>query len=269
MKTLSEREIEERYRLACDVAVAAANKAFEFYQQRQELVVEHKGDDFQDVVSCADRTVENLTREMISGCFPHDDFLGEESGGGDEHALCTWVVDPIDGTSCFLNGLHNWCVSIGILVNGEPIIGVVYDPNHRELFRACKGKGAWVNDEPMYVHNGKDVKDGLMGVGVSHRVTPETFVPFIGALLHNGGMFIRNGSGALMTAWVAAGRLIGYYEPHMNAWDSLPGLVLVREAGGVSNHFLNNHGLLRGNPLLLANKTVYQQLIGMVTQDIS
>ncbi|MCE0496151.1 inositol monophosphatase family protein [Vibrio salinus] len=266
MKNLTDQDIEERYRYACEVAVEAANCGFKFYQQRESLVVEHKGDDFQDVVSKADRTVEDLTRTMISSRFPDDDFLGEETGGGDESALCTWVVDPIDGTSCFLNGLHNWCVSIGILVAGQPVVGVVYDPNHRELFRACKGKGAWVNDKPMRVHPGKDVKDGVMGVGVSHRVTPETFVPFIGNLLHKGGMFIRSGSGALMTAWVAAGRLIGYYEPHMNAWDSLPGLVLVVEAGGVSNDFLANHGLLQGNPLLLANETIFAQLSDMITQ---
>lgn len=77
-----------------------------------------------------------------------------------------------------------------------------------------------------------------MGVGTSHRVTPADFLPFLQALLSDGGMFIRNGSGALMSAWAAAGRLIGYYEPHMNPWDALPGLVLMREAGGASNDFL-------------------------------
>ncbi|MTD27144.1 inositol monophosphatase family protein [Erwinia sorbitola] len=269
MEHLSPQDIEQRYQFACEVAMAAADCAFGFYQQRNQLEVEHKGQDLQDVVSIADRTVEALARSMITGRFPDDDFLGEETGGGDENARCTWVVDPIDGTSCFLNGLHNWCVSIGILVAGEPTIGVVYDPNHRELFRACKGKGAWVNDAPMRVHSGTTVADGVMGVGTSHRVTPEIFVPFISALLHEGGMFIRSGSGALMTAWVAAGRLIGYYEPHMNAWDSLPGLVLVREAGGISNDFLANHGLLRGNPLLLANETLYRQLSGMIAHPLA
>lgn len=269
MEQLTVQDIEDRYQFACQVAVAAADRAFEFYQQRHQLVVEHKGQDLQDVVSIADRAVEDLTRSMIGSRFPDDDFLGEESGGGDENARCTWVVDPIDGTSCFLNGLHNWCVSIGIMVAGKPTIGVVYDPNHRELFRACRGKGAWVNDQPMRVHSGTDIASGVMGVGTSHRVTPETFVPFLSALLHQGGMFIRNGSGALMTAWVAAGRLIGYYEPHMNAWDSLPGLVLVREAGGVSNDFLADRGLLRGNPLLLANHALYPQLAAMITQRLN
>lgn len=103
-----------------------------------------------------------------------------------------------------------------------------------------------------------------MGVGTSHRVTPAVFLPFLDALLSDGGMFIRNGSGALMSAWAAAGRLIGYYEPHMNPWDGLPGLVLMREAGGLSNDYLANDGIRHGNPLLLASKTLYPQLKNML-----
>lgn len=262
-------DIDARYHFACEVAQAAANRAWGFYQQRNRLEVEHKGNDLQDVVSIADREVEELIRSLIAERFPEDDFLGEESGGDDLQAACSWVVDPIDGTSCFLNGLHNWCVAISVVVNGEAVIGVVYDPNHRELFHARSGHGAFVNDAPMRVHRGQHLRDGLMGVGTSHRVTPETFVPFISALLQQGGMFIRNGSGALMTAWVAAGRLIGYYEPHMNAWDSLPGMVLVREAGGVTNDFLAGQGLSKGNALLMSNPRLYPQLLSMLAQPIS
>ena len=92
--------------------------------------------------------------------------------------------------------------------------------------------------------------------------------PGMQALLSDGGMFIRNGSGALMSAWAAAGRLIGYYEPHMNPWDALPGLVLMREAGGASNDFLAQEGIQRGNPLLLASPTLYPQLKKMIPQPL-
>ncbi|HEJ9096063.1 TPA: inositol monophosphatase [Serratia odorifera] len=268
MTATSAQDISARYHFACDVARQAAELAYDFYQRRQQLAVEHKGDDLQDVVSQADREVEALTRRLIAQRFPLDDFLGEESGGSGGSAACTWVVDPIDGTACFLNGLHTWCVSIGVIVDGDPVIGVVYDPNHREMFHACKGQGAFLNHDPIRVHAGSSLRDGVMGVGTSHRVTPEDFVPFISRLLHAGGMFIRSGSGALMTAQVAAGRLIGYYEPHMNAWDSLPGIVLVREAGGVSNDFLADHGLQRGNVLLMANAEIYSQLSELIQQKI-
>lgn len=141
-----------------------------------------------------------------------------------------------------MNGLHTWCLSLAIVVDGEPVVGVVYDPNHRELFHALRGHGAWLNETPIRPHPAATVKEGVMGVGTSHRVTPAQFLPFLDALLSDGGMFIRNGSGALMSAWAAAGRLIGYYEPHMNPWDALPGLVLMREAGASPTTFWRRRG---------------------------
>jgi myo-inositol-1(or 4)-monophosphatase len=238
MQSQESEALQARYRLACELAKAGAELAFEYYQQREALTVDHKGDDLQDVVSVADKRVEAFVKQRIQSAFPEDGFLGEESGARLPDARVLWVVDPIDGTSCFLNGLHTWCLSLAIVADGEPVIGVVYDPNHRELFHALRGHGAWLNDAPIRPHPATTVKEGVMGVGTSHRVTPADFLPFLQALLSDGGMFIRNGSGALMSAWAAAGRLIGYYEPHMNPWDALPGLVLMREAGGASNDFL-------------------------------
>lgn len=247
MQSQESEALQARYRLACELAKAGAELAFEYYQQREVLTVDHKGDDLQDVVSVADKRVEAFVKQRIQSAFPEDGFLGEESGARLPDARVLWVVDPIDGTSCFLNGLHTWCLSLAIVADGEPVIGVVYDPNHRELFHALRGHGAWLNDAPIRPHPATMVKEGVMGVGTSHRVTPADFLPFLQALLSDGGMFIRNGSGALMSAWAAAGRLIGYYEPHMNPWDALPGLVLMREAGGASNDFLAQEGIQRGN----------------------
>ena len=221
-----------------------------------------------DVVTAADREAEQLVAEALRAARPQDGLLGEEGLSAPSISGITWVVDPIDGTSCFLNGLHTWCLSLAIVADGEPVIGVVYDPNHRELFHALRGHGAWLNDAPIRPHPATTVKEGVMGVGTSHRVTPADFLPFLQALLSDGGMFIRNGSGALMSAWAAAGRLIGYYEPHMNPWDALPGLVLMREAGGASNDFLAQEGIQRGNPLLLASQTLYPQLKKMIPQPL-
>ncbi len=261
-------EIARRYPFACELAERAAQRAMTFYRKRQKLAVEHKGSDLQDVVSQADRDVEHLIRDTLTTTFPQDGFLGEESGGQSRDSEYLWVVDPIDGTACFLNGLHTWCVSLAVLYRGEPVIGVVCDPNHQELFHACRGHGAFLNQERISVHGAHSVKEGVMGVGTSHRVTPEDFVPFIGHLLGAGGMFIRSGSGALMTAQVAAGRLIGYYEPHMNPWDSLPGLVLVQEAGGITNRYLDDGGLDHGNPVLMSTPALYPQLAEMIVQPL-
>lgn len=263
MSSASLTELDARYHYACDVAKAAASRALSWYQQRHQLVIEHKKD-LQDVVSEADRNVEQLIKSLIAERFPEDAVLGEESGGETEGARFVWVVDPIDGTSCFINGLHNWCVSLAIVCEDEAVIGVVCDPNHHELFHACRGKGAWVNDKRIQAHSAQQLDQGVLGISSSNRQPAEPLTTFISALLQQGGMFIRTGSGALMSAWAAAGRLIGYFEAHMNPWDGLPGIVLMREAGGVTNDYLQHDGLKHGNPVLLTNTTLYPQLKAML-----
>lgn len=259
-------DLDSRYTLARRIAREAGDRALQMFRNRAALEVEYKG--LQDVVSVADREVEGIVRTYVSEAFPDDAFLGEESAAEASDTLqrerVVWVVDPIDGTSCFLNGMYAWCVSIGILVDGEPAIGVVFDPNSGELFHAARGRGAFVDDQPLHASSAPTFRDGVLGVGFSHRVKPSAFVPFLDRLLGEGGMFVRNGSGALMIAYVAAGRLIGYYEPHINAWDCLAGIVLVREAGGVVNDFLKGDGLTSGNVIIAAGPALYPLLAGHI-----
>ena len=261
-----------------ETAVRAAHAGAALLQshahRRSDLVIDKKARN--DLVSQADRDAERAILDILVTDTPHLGIVAEESGG-DAQGLASWFIDPLDGTTNFLHGIPHYAVSIALVAHAgtvlpgsgplekdTPVIGVVYDPNHRELFHALKGQGAWLNDAPIAPHPAATVKEGVMGVGTSHRVTPAVFLPFLDALLSDGGMFIRNGSGALMSAWAAAGRLIGYYEPHMNPWDGLPGLVLMREAGGLSNDYLANDGIRHGNPLLLASKTLYPQLKKML-----
>lgn len=248
----------ERYEAAQRVIREAGEIAMGMFQRREELVIEEKG--VQDMVSIADRMVEDHIRAHIDTHFRGDAVVGEERGGSGARDGFIWVIDPIDGTACFVNGMHAWCISIGIMYDGEPVIGVVYDPNADELFHACKGQGAYLKDKQLRVNGTGSLSGGVLGVGFSHRVSTGTFLPFLRDVLSNGGMFIRNGSGALMIAYVAAGRLIGYFEPHINSWDCLAGIVLVREAGGMSNAFLANNGLEHGNPILVAGHALYQVL---------
>ncbi|WP_213879327.1 inositol monophosphatase family protein [Pseudomonas sp. dw_358] len=261
---LPDAQLQHRYETAKTLATEAARLAELAYRQRDTLVVEHKGDELQDLVSIVDKQTEAFIKQTLAEAFPEDGFLGEETGAADLDARCIWVVDPIDGTSCFVNGLHSWCVSIGLLVDGKAAIGVIADAVHGELFHARSGHGAWLNDQPMRVRDVPDVRHGVMGMGTNHRDGKEHFIPVLSQLLEQGGTFIRNGSGALMTAYVAAGRLIGYYETHINSWDCLAGLVMVAEAGGRDNDFLRGNGLLSGNPLLVAGPQVYAQVAAMV-----
>ena len=191
----------------------------------------------QDLVSAADRAVEDLIRDGLAAAFPDDGFLGEEDGLKQGSSGFTWVVDPIDGTSCFLHGLTDWCVSISLVKDSETKLGLILHPASNDLFVAARGRGAYLNGKPMRVDTQGAVGNRLVGVGANLRIPAIAISGFIDQLLASGGMFYRNGSGALMLAHVACGRLIAYYEPDMNSWDCLAGLCLIREAGGWTESF--------------------------------
>ena len=161
-------------------------------------------------------------------------------------------MDPIDGTDCFVFGIPSWCVSIAWLDQNRMTIGVIYDAVHDEMFAAARGHGAFLNGLPIAVSNATHTSGGLVGIGYSSRIEPADTLGALSRLMDAGGMFHRCGSGALSLAWVAAGRLVGYFEPHINSWDCLAGLLLVREAGGWTNDFLRDDGLASGNPALAA-----------------
>ncbi len=256
--------MQDRYSFAQDLAREAGRLAYDYYSRRAELAIESKG--LQDVVSIADKKVEELIRARIGATFPDDAFLGEETGFSGEIAAgqTIWVVDPIDGTACFLNGMPTWCVSIALVLDGETEIGVIYDPNVDELYAARRGGGTYLNGQRQPVPGAKSLQDGMLGTGFSHRSPPREIVPFLDALLNDGGMFLRNGSGALMLGYVAIGRLIGYFEPHINSWDCLAGLLLVREAGGWTCDFLANDGLHRGNLCAAAAPALAPKLQEMI-----
>ena len=259
-----------RYLFAQQLAREAGALAHQYFQNLDQIVVESKGP--QDEVSIADRETEVFIRAKIAEAFPDDGVLGEEGGDDRNGKNIIWVIDPIDGTACFVNNMFSWCISIAVVVDGVPAIGAVFDPNAKELFHALAarfgGAGGFVNDKPIHVKEVNDFKGGVLGVGFSHRSQPEEFTPFLHTLLASGGMFIRNGSGALMLCYVAAGRLIGYYEPHINSWDCLAAIVIVEAAGGHCNDFLANEGLVRGNPILAAGKLLYPKLANIAGRRI-
>ena len=258
--------IRARYTFAQKLAREAGELAHRYFQNLDQIVVESKGT--QDEVSIADRETEVFIRAKIAEMFPDDGILGEEGGDDRYGKNIIWVIDPIDGTACFVNNMFSWCVSIAVAVDGVPTIGAVYDPNAKELFHALRGGTAFVNDKPIHVKDVADFKGGVLGVGFSHRSQPEEFTPFMHTLLSSGGMFIRNGSGALMLCYVAAGRLIGYYEPHINSWDCLAAIAIVEAAGGRCNDFLANDGMSKGNPILAAGKTLYPTLVAATGKTI-
>ncbi|AYD04649.1 inositol monophosphatase family protein [Neorhizobium sp. NCHU2750] len=242
--------LDERFQLAQVVVQEAGKLAFHYFKERDKLVIETKRDP-QDVVSIADREVEELIRSRFAEAFSDDGVLGEEYGLQNGNSGFTWVVDPIDGTSPFVNGMPNWCVSIALLHDGSPVLGVIYAPCFDETYAARAGGGATLNGNPLSLSPDKTIRNAVTGIGANSHVTPAFVARMVESLLEAGGNFIRNGSGALMLAYVAAGRLVGYYEPYMHAWDCLAGYCLVKEAGGWYHPFpTGQEQLTRGAPVV-------------------
>ncbi len=254
-----------RLQFACGVARDAGTLALKYFSNLSSLTVRSKG--VQDMATEADVNSEALIRAAIAAAYPEDSFLGEESSDSfaGSKGAGTWIVDPIDGTQPFVSGMRTWCISIAYFRGGELELGVVYDPSLDEMFAAQAGCGATLNGRPMQVAQVTSLDQGLVSMGYSTRVTPEATLEPLSRLLHADGMFHRSGSGALSLAYVAAGRLIGYYEPHMCAWDLSAGAILVREAGGRTNDCLpNEQALIDGSPMLAAASGVFDALSGVV-----
>ena len=243
---MSKREVEQRYLAACGVAREAGLLIRRHYRERSAGKISFKGP--QDFLTVVDGAVERLIIDRLGRAFPTDRFVGEEGGGS--YGARTWVIDPIDGTSNFARGMPHFCTSIALVEAGKPMIGVIYDPIADELFAARRGGGATVNGRPMRVSSATDIRRCTIEIGWSTRRPVDAYAGTVQRILAAGGGFHRSGSGALGIAYVADGRNDGYFEAHINAWDALAGLVMVREAGGWANDFLAGDALRQGNAVL-------------------
>jgi myo-inositol-1(or 4)-monophosphatase len=255
--------IAARLALAQTAARAAGAHALALFHDRANLTIETKYDAL-DMVSRADREAEKIIRSHVSAAFPDDAFLGEEGGAQPGSSGLTWVIDPIDGTVPFVSGLPHWCVAIAIQNDDRTEAGVIFQPILDEMFTARVDGGAWLNGERLSISTETRLTNSLTGIGASHRTTPAHVAQTIRRLMEAGGMFYRNGSGALMLASVAAGRLGGYYEPHMHPWDCLAGLLLIREAGGRTLPLPAGAGLTDGGVVLASAPGVWEGLTAVI-----
>jgi myo-inositol-1(or 4)-monophosphatase len=255
-------EIEARYWAALGIVREAGRLAADHYHGRGDLDIERKGT--QDLVSEADRACEDIVVERLSSLFPDDGFLGEERGTRNAGAKAIWIIDPIDGTANFLRGIPFWCVSLGLLVGNDFVIGVIYNPLTEELYAARQGEGATLNGKPIAVTQVKSLDEARLCVGFSYRRPVEPHAEALKSLLDAHCEYSRLGSGALGLALTADGRFEGYWEAHINAWDVAAGLCIVKEAGGRVNDFLSGDGLHRGNAVLATNPHLYSSLHGLL-----
>lgn len=253
-----------RYEFGLALIREAGETALRYFNARGQLTVKNKGP--QDLASEADLNTELLIRDRLAKAFPQDAFLGEETqptayapGQG------IWVVDPIDGTQPFCLGLTSWCVSIGYMQDGVIQFGFVIAPARDELFAGGRNFPSTLNGGPIRVAPAASIRDGLTCTGYSPKSGPGLFLPGFTRFLEAGGMFYREGSGALGLCYVAAGRLVGFFEPVIRSWDALGALAVCEGAGARVSDFLANDGLFKGNSLIAAAPGAYEEITALVT----
>lgn len=248
---------EARMEFARDLAKRAGELGMEYFRRLDTLTIESKG--HQDMVSEADRDVETFIRAALAREYPDDAIVGEEHAPKPGTSGYSWVIDPIDGTANFVRGIPAWCVVIAGFRDGVTDVGVIHEPSVGESFYGRRGGGAFLNGKPIKASKAMSLTEGSLGTGFSNRAEARNVVGLIAELIDQGGVYYRNASGALMLAYVAAGRLLGYIEQHMNAWDCLAGMLLIEEAGGkVAPHPADV--LTKGTPVIVAGKGLYDKV---------
>ncbi len=245
-----------------NVAVMAARRAGNSLMRNlvklDSLAVEMKGRN--DYVSEADRAAEREVIDTIHKHYPDHAILAEESGAsGDSDTV--WIIDPLDGTTNFLHSFPVFAVSIGVRVNGRVEHGVVYDPVRQELFTASRGAGAQLDGRRIRVSGQSNLERALIGTGFPFRHADyemEPYLKMLGKILRNTSGVRRPGAAALDLCYVAAGRLDGFWEAGLSAWDLAAGGLIIREAGGIisgldgSENYLETGHVLAGTPKIYA-----------------
>ncbi|MEX1139856.1 MAG: inositol monophosphatase family protein [Bacteroidota bacterium] len=218
-----------------------------------------------NLVTELDREAEALIIRILRKNYPDYDVLAEESGSRNGGSEYRWVIDPIDGTTNFARGLPIFCVSIGLEHQGKIVLGVVYDPTRDELFTAERGKGAFMNGNPIRVSDASSLIESVLVTGFAYNVrsTLENIDHFQNFLLESRAVR-RLGSAALDLCYVAAGRLDGYWEMSLNPWDMAAGVLLVEEAGGKYTDLEGQPSTIHNKKILVSNGRIHDQMVGVL-----
>ncbi|MDB5247671.1 MAG: inositol monophosphatase [Segetibacter sp.] len=216
-----------------------------------------------DLVTQADIESEKAIFEVIKSEYPDHFILSEETGELKSSSNIKWIIDPIDGTVNFANGIPICCVSIGIEQDGKMILGAVYNPFINEFFFSERGSGATLNDKKIQVSDKADLTRSCLVTGFpySYLDVPNGPLEVFETLIRANIPVRRLGSGAIDLCWVAAGRFDGFYEHNLNAWDSAAGFLIVEEAGGKVTDFKGDYYSLYQPNLLATNGKIHEDLL--------
>lgn len=194
-----------------------------------------------DLVSYVDREAEAKLKEGLNLIFPEAEFIAEETANNYEEVGegYYWVIDPLDGTTNFLHQLPIYAVSVGLILNKQPILGVIYEPNRDEMFSAALGKGAFLNGVPIHVSNQSDLSKSLLATGFPYYdfSYQDRYIDLLKILMRKSHGLRRMGAAAIDLAYTSCGRFEGFFEANLKPWDVAAGKILIEEAGGIVSNF--------------------------------
>ena len=231
---------------------------------RRGVKTEYKGTGEVDLVTVADRASEKLIVERVRQQWPSHDIMGEEGARTEQGSEWRWYIDPLDGTTNFAHGYPVFCVSIGLERAGEMVAGVLYDPTRDELFQAEKNAGATLNGLPIRVSSRNRLAESLTATGFPSKKRHQSpNVYFYHQVTMRSHGVRRAGSAALDLANVACGRYDGFWEFHLNPWDTSAGSLLVKEAGGMVTRFDGSPFRIESDEVLASNAQIHTELIAL------
>jgi myo-inositol-1(or 4)-monophosphatase len=257
-------ELARRRDIAAAIAAEAATRAAAI-RDAGGGVATLKG--AQDFLTEADGATERFIRDRLARDFPGEAILGEELGGGADGTGPLWVLDPIDGTANFARNADRWCVSIGMVLDGRTVLGAIARHAPAEIFAAAQGQGATLNGTPIRAATTTDITRSIVEIGWSLRRPAEAYTRMVARAMQLGIGTRCAGSGALGIVDTACGRLDGYLELHINAWDTAAALAIAREAGCWSNDHDRGSWLANGNPIGVAAPMLAAVLASLLVED--
>jgi myo-inositol-1(or 4)-monophosphatase len=222
-----------------------------------------------DFVTEVDQAAEQAIIEVLKTAYPDHAILAEESGASAnlQDQEFVWIIDPLDGTTNFIHGFPQYCVSIALQHRGQITQGVVYDPTRNELFTATKGAGAYLNEKRIRVAKRDKMADALIGTGFPFRTAEgiDNYLRMFRVMTEKCAGLRRPGAAALDLAYVAAGRLDGFFEKGLKPWDIAAGALMITEAGGIVGDFTGESDYLYKGDAIAASPKIFAQMVSLLS----
>lgn len=248
--------------IATEAAIAAGKMIIRCFDRIELVKSEEKST--QDFVSEVDIAAEEIIIRTIKAAYPNHGILAEESGQQNLHSDFQWIIDPIDGTFNFIHGMPHFSISIALAIKGKIEHGLIFDPLRNEMFTATRGRGAYLNNRRIRVSTQRQLADAVIATNIPHGNDPERYSEYLevfGACLPACSRIRNTGSAALDLAYVAAGRLDGFWAQGLQAWDIAAGTVIVFEAGGLLGDFTGGEKHMENGNIVATTPKILRGLL--------